>query len=209
MWEQMGLAGKALDQGFGASEWTFIPGSRVSAGTPLFPRLDVDEVLDELEQEEKARSASAGSDASRDDAASANQQNVAQGTAQQEPAKQGAARQGTVDEGAVGLITIDDFAKVQLKLAQVVSAERIQGADRLLKLQVDLGSEKRQIVAGIAQHYEPDQLVGKKVVVVANLKPAKLRGELSEGMLLAAVDESGRLGVVTVEEDIAAGSTVR
>ena len=72
------------------------------------------------------------------------------------------------------LITIDEFAKVQLRLARVLEAEKVQGADKLLKLQIDLGEEKRQIVAGIAQHYTPEQLVGKKIVVVANLQPAKL-----------------------------------
>ena len=112
-------------------------------------------------------------------------------------------------DGGEGLITIDDFAKVQLRLAKVVAAERIAGADKLLKLQVDLGDEQRQIVAGIAKHYEPENLVGKRVVVVANLKPAKLRGELSEGMLLAAVDAEERLGLVTVHEEIGVGATVR
>jgi methionyl-tRNA synthetase len=91
----------------------------------------------------------------------------------------------------------------------VETAERVAGADRLLKLQVDLGDEKRQIIAGIAQHYAPEALIGKRVVVVANLKPAKLRGELSEGMLLAAVGNDGKLGVVTVEEEIAPGALVR
>ncbi|HLS90861.1 MAG TPA: methionine--tRNA ligase subunit beta, partial [Limnochordia bacterium] len=91
----------------------------------------------------------------------------------------------------------------------VVAADKIEGADKLLKLQVDLGDEKRQIVAGIAQHYQPEELVGKTIVVVANLKPAKLRGEISEGMLLAATDDSGRLSLVTLEHDLPAGSVVR
>ena len=85
-----------------------------------------------------------------------------------------------------GLVTFDQVMAVQLKMARIVEADKIEGADKLLKLQVDLGSEKRQIVAGIALHYEPDALINKTVVVVVNLKPAKLRGVVSEGMLLAA-----------------------
>ncbi len=99
--------------------------------------------------------------------------------------------------------------RCELVIAEVLEASRIQGADRLLKLQVDIGSEKRQIVAGIAQHYEPDDLVGKRIVVVKNLKPAKLRGELSQGMLLAATAPDGRLEVVSVSEAIPAGSRVK
>ena len=73
-------------------------------------------------------------------------------------------------------ITIDEFAKIQLRVAKVLSAEKVEGADKLLRLQVRLGSEERQIVAGIAKYYQPEELVGKEIVIVANLKPAKLRG---------------------------------
>jgi methionyl-tRNA synthetase len=84
------------------------------------------------------------------------------------------------------LITIDDFAKVELRVAQVLVAERIPKADKLLRLEVDLGYEKRQILAGIAQYYEPEKLIGRKIVIVANLAPRKMRGLESNGMLLAA-----------------------
>ncbi len=87
-------------------------------------------------------------------------------------------------------------------------AERIKGADRLLKLEVDLGSETRTVVAGIAQHYKAEDLVGKRVVIVANLAPAKLRGVTSHGMILAAVDENG-LGVLTVDRDLPPGTQAR
>jgi methionyl-tRNA synthetase len=83
-------------------------------------------------------------------------------------------------------ITIDDFAKVELRVAQVLVAERIPKADKLLRLEVDLGYEKRQILAGIAQYYEPEKLIGRKIVIVANLAPRKMRGLESNGMLLAA-----------------------
>jgi len=105
-------------------------------------------------------------------------------------------------------IDIDQFLKVELRVARVVSAEKIAGADKLLRLQVDLGSEQRQIVAGIALKYAPELLVGKLVVVVANLKPARLRGVESQGMLLAA-DLGGVPVVSTFEEPVAPGTRVR
>jgi methionyl-tRNA synthetase len=83
-------------------------------------------------------------------------------------------------------ITIDDFVKVDLRVAQVLVAERVPKADKLLRLEVDLGYEKRQILAGIAQYYEPEKLIGRKIVIVANLAPRKMRGLESNGMLLAA-----------------------
>jgi methionyl-tRNA synthetase len=107
-----------------------------------------------------------------------------------------------------GLLTIDDFLRVDLRVAKVIAAERIPGADKLLKLQLDLGTEQRQIVAGIAKAYEPESLVGKTIVVVANLKPAKLRGVESHGMLLAA-DLDGRPIVATFEESVKPGTRVR
>ena len=107
------------------------------------------------------------------------------------------------------LISIDDFMKCELVVAEILEAGPVKGADRLLKLQVDIGSEKRQIVAGIAEHYAPADLIGKRIVVVQNLKPAKLRGELSEGMLLAATSPDGTLELVSVSEAIPAGSRVK
>jgi len=105
------------------------------------------------------------------------------------------------------LITIDDFGKVKLTVAEVLSAERVEKADRLLKLQIDIGSEKRQIIAGVAQQYSPEEITGKKIIVVANLKPAKIRGVESHGMLLAAKSD-GALKLVTVDGDMPAGSSV-
>ncbi len=105
-------------------------------------------------------------------------------------------------------LTIDDFLRVDLRVALVTAAELVEGADKLLKLQLDLGGSTRQIVAGIAKAYRPEQLVGKKIVVVANLKPATLRGVRSEGMLLAA-DLDGRPIVATFEEDVKPGTRVR
>ena len=109
---------------------------------------------------------------------------------------------------ASSLLDITDFAKVDLRVAEIVSAERVEGADKLLKLQVNLGNESRQIVAGIAKHYAPEDLVGKRIVVVANLKPAKLRGIESQGMLLAASDET-TVSILTPLKDVAIGSKVK
>jgi len=107
-----------------------------------------------------------------------------------------------------GLITFDQVMAVQLRTARILAAEPIEGADRLLKLQVDLGTERRQLVAGIAKHYAPETLPGKTVVVVANLKPARLRGVESQGMLLAA-SAGDALKLVTVEGDLPPGSVVK
>jgi methionyl-tRNA synthetase len=105
--------------------------------------------------------------------------------------------------------TIDDFKKISLRVALVISAEKVGKSEKLLKLRVSLGGEERQVVAGIAKHYEPQALVGKKVVIVANLKPAKLMGLESKGMILAASDEEGHLTILTPEEDIPEGSIVK
>jgi methionyl-tRNA synthetase len=105
-------------------------------------------------------------------------------------------------------MSIDEFMKVELRVAKVLSAERVEGTDKLLRLEIDVGPEKRQIVAGIAQKYEAEALVGKTIVVVANLKPAKVRGVESQGMLLAADAGEGPV-VATFEADVAPGTRVR
>lgn len=105
-------------------------------------------------------------------------------------------------------ITIEDFAKLDLRTAKVLSAEKIDGADKLYKLIVDLGFEKRQIVSGLAKHYKPEELVGKNVIVIANLKPVKLRGVESKGMILAAANDSD-LKIATIDGQIGEGTQVR
>lgn len=105
-------------------------------------------------------------------------------------------------------ITIDDFMKIQLKTAKVVIAERVPKSDKLIKLIVNLGSEQRQIVAGIGKKYEPADLVGKSIVIVANLKPAKLMGIESQGMVLAAGDKDVS-GLVTILEEVEPGTKVK
>jgi methionyl-tRNA synthetase len=116
---------------------------------------------------------------------------------------------GDAGSGPASLIDIDDFKKISIKIALVLEAERVPKSGKLLKLKVSIGSEERQVIAGIAKHYTPEELVGKKIVVVANLKPAKLMGLESQGMLLAASDEEGKLGILTVIGDIKEGSAVK
>lgn len=106
------------------------------------------------------------------------------------------------------LIGIDTFAQTDLRVAEIIEAERIKKSDKLLKLQIQLGDQQKQIVAGIATHYEASELIGKKVIVVANLQPVKLRGHTSEGMLLAASDND-KLTLLTVMDDLPSGSKVR
>lgn len=107
------------------------------------------------------------------------------------------------------LITIDDFKKIDLRVAKILECERVPKSEKLLKLQVDVGGQKRQIVAGIAKHYKPDELVGKSVVVVFNLQPANLMGQESRGMVLAATDSDGKLLLVAPAGEITSGSVVR
>jgi methionyl-tRNA synthetase len=106
-------------------------------------------------------------------------------------------------------ITIDDFKKIDLRVARVLEAEKIPKSEKLLKLQVEVGGERRQILAGIAQHYTPEELIGKSVVVVFNLQPAKLMGQESQGMVLAASDSAGKLVVIAPSSEVASGATVK
>ena len=111
-------------------------------------------------------------------------------------------------ESAIPQITIEEFQKIQLRTATVLSAERVPKSEKLIKLQVSLGVEQRQIVAGIGKKYEPESLVGKNIVIVANLKPAKLMGIESQGMVLATGDKEVG-GLVTIVEDVEPGTKVK
>jgi methionyl-tRNA synthetase len=104
-------------------------------------------------------------------------------------------------------ISIEEFQRIDLRSARVIAVEAIPKAKKLLKLQIDLGTEKRQLVAGLAEHYQPEELVGKTIIIVANLQPATIRGVESQGMLLA-VEDKGRLVFVTAEKSVSAGKKV-
>ena len=134
------------------------------------------------------------------------QKPAAPATAAAPAAAPGAAAAPAVSEK----IAIEDFTKVEMRVGQIKTAERIAGADKLLKITVDIGTEVRQICAGIAQHYEPEALVGRKVVVVVNLAPRKLRGVESNGMIVAAaVGPEGRPVLAGFLEDVEVGSRLR
>ena len=104
-------------------------------------------------------------------------------------------------------IPFGDFQKLELRIARIEAAERVSGADRLLKLSVSLGDEKRQLVAGVAQHYAPEALIGRQIVVVANLEPATIRGVESQGMLLAATGD-GVLALLSPDSEVPDGARV-
>lgn len=163
------------------------PGTVVHKGEALFPRIDVKkemEALAALNPKKDAPKAEKKPEAKPKDKAAQ-------------------------DEAEQGLIGIEDFAKVQLKVAKVTAAEAVKRSDKLLKLTVQCGGQTRTVVSGIAKHYAPEDLVGKTVVLVANLKPAKLKGIVSEGMLLAAADdEKGLLRLLTVDGDIPDGTEI-
>ncbi|KMY48147.1 methionine--tRNA ligase [Peribacillus loiseleuriae] len=155
--------------------------TKVEKGNPIFPRLEMQEEIEFIKEQ-------------------------MQGSA---PQPEGMKEEPKVEEiPEVDEITIDDFMKVELRVAQVLEVEPVKKADKLLKLQLDLGYEKRQVVSGIAQYYTPEQLVGKKVICVTNLKPVKLRGELSQGMILAGSGE-GKLSIATVPDTLPNGSKVK
>jgi methionyl-tRNA synthetase len=105
-------------------------------------------------------------------------------------------------------ITIDDFNKLDIRIGKILKAKKIEGSKKLLKLEVDLGEEKRVVVAGIAEDYEPEEIEGRQVPILVNLKPAKLMGIKSEGMILAA-DEEGKAILLHPEREVKLGSRVR
>ncbi|MBN2337212.1 MAG: methionine--tRNA ligase subunit beta [Acidobacteria bacterium] len=111
-------------------------------------------------------------------------------------------------EETPGRISIDEFAKVQLRVGQVLEAEKIEGSRKLLKLRVDIGTEVRQVVAGIAEAYEPESLLNRKIVIVANLKPARLMGVESNGMVVAATAD-GKPVLATFAEDVPNGALLK
>lgn len=162
-------------------------GTKVQKGEPLFPRIEVTEAGETVIAATKKTAAKA---------------------IKAEAPKVEAKKEAKPAAAAAGEITIDDFAKIDLRVATVIAAERVPKTDKLIKLQVKIGDEERTIVSGIAQHYEPENLIGKNVIVIANLKPAKLRGIESRGMVLAASDGEGNL-VLADAPGIASGSKVK
>ncbi len=178
-----------------------IAGASVNQAKPLFARIDEQKKLAEIEADLQA------ANDSQVEAKEAQPEEKAAKEVQKEK-KQELKEEKPQAEVNQGFITIDDFAKVELKVAKVLECERVEKADKLLKLQLEVGDEKRQVVSGIAKHYSPEELIGKYVVLVANLKPVKLRGIESNGMILAA-SNGDLLTLVTPMAEIKSGSEVR
>ena len=186
-------------------------GTRVGEVKPLFPRIDKGKTMAEIEKETAAEKEttrqSSGVHATEADAVA--------GAPTATETKPAPPMQGATEADAVpaepSFIEIGDFAKVDMRVGQILTAERVPKSDKLLRFTVDLGeAEPRQILAGIAEHYDPEKMVGRKVVVVSNLKPRKLRGFESQGMILAAsVGDEGRPVVATFTEDVPNGARLR
>lgn len=187
IYEQLGL-GKPESFFMADAVWgKLATGTKVQKGEPLFPRIEVTEAGETVIAATKKSAAKA---------------------IKAEAPKAEAKKEAKPAPAAADEITIDDFAKIDLRVATVIAAERVPKTDKLIKLQVKIGDEERTIVSGIAQHYEPENLIGKNVIVIANLKPAKLRGIESRGMVLAASDGEGNL-VLADAPGIASGSKVK
>jgi methionyl-tRNA synthetase len=206
IWEQLGQTGKLADVRIDQLQWGGLqPGTRTSKPEAVFPRVEKKETMERIEaMENEIRNPGAAAPA----ASTSTPAGGATPAGTPTGAAAGAAAATAPVPGAK--ITIDDFAKVELRVGVVKSAEKVQGADKLLKVMVDIGDEVRQVLAGIALAYAPEQLVGRKVVVVTNLAPRKMRGQESNGMLLAASDGAdGKPVLVTFAEDIPAGAKVK
>jgi len=211
IWEQLRQPGKLANQRIDQLEWGGLKsGTKIGKPEAVFPRIDKKQALEKIEaMENEIRNPGAAQATSTAAAASATG-HESQVTSHGSPVTSYAPAATTHQSPVANHISIDDFAKVELRVGLVKSAERIQGADKLLKLIVDLGSETRQILSGIAMAYAPEELVGKKVVVVANLAPRKMRGLESAGMILAASDgESGKPILCTFTDEIAPGAKVK
>jgi len=178
IFDQLGIKEESLKEWNSIQSFGQLTTIKVNKGEPIFPRLDVEEEVKYIKEQMQGT------------------KNVAK------EEKKTESEQNNQD------ISIDEFMKVDLRVAEVLKAEPVKKADRLLKLQLDLGNEKRQVVSGIAQHYKPEDLIGKKVICVANLKPVKLRGELSQGMILAG-EENGKLSLATVDSSLPNGTKIK
>ncbi|WP_420977331.1 methionine--tRNA ligase [Bacillus vallismortis] len=180
MFEQLGITDETLKSWDSITAFGQLKDAKVQKGEPLFPRLEAEEEIAYIKGK-------------------------MQGTA---PAKEETKEEEPQEVDRLPEITIDQFMDVELRVAEVIEAEPVKKADRLLKLQLDLGFEKRQVVSGIAKHYTPEELIGKKLVCVTNLKPVKLRGELSQGMILAG-EADGVLKVVSIDQSLPTGTRIK
>jgi methionyl-tRNA synthetase len=194
LWRLLGFDGDPCDVDPRSLAWGATPaGHRLGAGEILFPRIDKEKVMAEINEETKKQTESETGAA------------VPEGSGQHETQAE------PLVAAEPDYITIDDFAKVELRVGEILEASPIAGADKLLKLRVDVGeAEPRQVLAGIALHYPAESLVGRKIAVVTNLKPRKMRGLESQGMLLAAsVGDEGKPVLATFAEDVPNGARLK
>jgi methionyl-tRNA synthetase len=203
IWSQMGL-GDIRKFDLTELQWGQLHlGTKLGEVQAVFPRADKSAV----ERMQKMEEPSGSGETSAQPVQPSQAQPAAVSASPTTPSKPEAAKPvATIPAGKIG---IDDFAKVELRVAQVKTAERVKGADKLLRLEVDLGTEVRQLVAGIAEAYAPETLIGRKVVVVANLAPRKVRGLESNGMIVAASPEGGKPVLVSFLEDVPIGTRLK
>jgi len=193
--QQLGIEDESLSTWDSLVEFGKLPAEiKVQRGEVIFPRLDVEKELKALEELQPTT----GQTSQKEEAARKDETSHKTAEKQQRPG----------EEQGVEEITIDDFAKLDIRVARVVDAEPVKKADRLLKLTLEVGDQTRQVVSGIARYYTPEELIGKTVILLANLKPIKLRGELSQGMILAATDDNDNLALLTVDREIDSGSRI-
>ena len=198
VWKLLGQSGNLASLELDNLRWgQLLPGAKLAEFQALFPRVEKAEAMERIEAMENQSQKPAAASTS---AAPANA-----------PAKAPAATAASAAAPAPPeKIGIEDFAKVEMRVGQIQTAERIAGADKLLKLTVDIGTEVRQICAGIAQFYEPEKLIGRKVAVVTNLAPRKLRGVESNGMIVAAsVGQEGRPVLAGFLEEVEVGARLK
>jgi methionyl-tRNA synthetase len=231
IWEQLGQIGRVADVRIDQLKWGDLkPGTKIGKPEGVFPRIDKKEALERIETMENeirnpgstqpdasttttktpAEGASTGTSAAGAAAIPAGAPGTGTPAGGAAPAGSGAAAAATAAPAVPAKIGIEDFAKVELRVGVVRSAEKVAGADKLLKVLVDIGDEVRQVLAGIAPSYAPEELLGRKVVVVTNLAPRKMRGVESNGMLLAAsAGPDGKAVLCTFAEEIPAGAKVK
>jgi methionyl-tRNA synthetase len=197
IWEQMGL-GDIQKLDLADLAWGQLQlGTKLGEVRPVFPRADKS-AIERMQSME---------DQQRGPAVEESKEPAAQAAAKAAPPVAPAPAAATTVDG--GKITINDFAKIELRVGVVKVAERVPKADKLLRLEIDIGTEVRQVLAGIAEAYAPEALVGRKVVIVANLAPRKLRGLESNGMIVAASLEGGKPVLASFLEDVPVGARLK
>jgi methionyl-tRNA synthetase len=217
IWSQLGL-GEINKFDLRSLAWGQLQlGTKLGNVQAVFPRADKS-MIERMQQMEQQRSADVATAESETKGAAPEAQPAGIGASAEQPATQAvsgpplaaAAPVSPVAGDTAGKITIDDFLKVELRVGRIKVAEKVKGADKLLRMEVDIGTEVRQIVAGIAKAYDPEKLVGRKVVIVANLQPRKLRGLESNGMIVAAsLGDDGQPVLAGFLEDVPVGAKLK